>query len=360
MRVLSIGEGDLLTALYEGMFEQPMWHGFLAALAAQTESSQAALIFRPIDGDEIMEFAHGGDLDKPVRDLLIARSDKATSLTGEMREGRVYMLDELKELRGHLDSPSSPVRKFFMRSVRISGSGGVEAWLVIGHHKDFKAADGALLANLVPHVRIALRSFIALERERFHSSVASTAFGRMNFGWLTLDARCQIVDVSPNMEQLFQRTGILRRSRYNRLMPASPAVDREISALVKEIANNPHHPPKAIHLSRDPWMDMLLAPAQKPVISGGAPPVAIAYVSGDRQSQADRCDQLVDLFGLLPSEARLAWQLAQGTSIAEAASMTGLSEETARNYSKKIYAKTGARGQPELVRIILTSVLAIA
>ena len=63
---------------------------------------------------------------------------------------------------------------------------------------------------------------------------------------------------------------------------------------------------------------------------------------------------------LLPSEARLAWQLAQGTSIAEAASMTGLSEETARNYSKKIYAKTGARGQPELVRIILTSVLAIA
>ena len=41
-------------------------------------------------------------------------------------------------------------------------------------------------------------------------------------------------------------------------------------------------------------------------------------------------------------EARLAWLLAQATSIRDAAATLGLSEETARNYSKKIYAKTGA------------------
>jgi DNA-binding CsgD family transcriptional regulator len=69
---------------------------------------------------------------------------------------------------------------------------------------------------------------------------------------------------------------------------------------------------------------------------------------------------LVDLFGLLPSEARLAWMLGQATSIADAADALGLTIETARNYSKKIYAKTGARGQAELVRIILTSVLAVS
>jgi len=36
-----------------------------------------------------------------------------------------------------------------------------------------------------------------------------------------------------------------------------------------------------------------------------------------------------------------------------------ISIETARTYSKKIFAKTGARNQAGLVRIILTSVLAI-
>ena len=95
-------------------------------------------------------------------------------------------------------------------------------------------------------------------------------------------------------------------------------------------------------------------------VSAGSTPVAIAYLSGDRWSQADRCEQLVELFGLLPSEARLAWAIAQGIPISEAAANLGITVETARNYSKKIYAKTGARGQAELVRIVLTSVLAIA
>jgi len=51
--------------------------------------------------------------------------------------------------------------------------------------------------------------------------------------------------------------------------------------------------------------------------------------------------------------------MAQATSISDAADALGLTIETARNYSKKIYAKTGARGQAELVRIVLTSVLAV-
>ena len=89
-------------------------------------------------------------------------------------------------------------------------------------------------------------------------------------------------------------------------------------------------------------------------------PALIAYVHGDSWSSADRCDQLAELFALLPSEARLALALSRGMTIAEAASDLGLTIETARTYSKKIYAKTGARGQPDLVRFIHRSVLAIA
>jgi len=47
-------------------------------------------------------------------------------------------------------------------------------------------------------------------------------------------------------------------------------------------------------------------------------------------------------------------------SIVEAAEAHALTVETARYYSKKIYAKTGARGQVDLVRNILTGVLALA
>jgi DNA-binding CsgD family transcriptional regulator len=47
-------------------------------------------------------------------------------------------------------------------------------------------------------------------------------------------------------------------------------------------------------------------------------------------------------------------------TLAEAASEFKLTIATARTYSKDIYHKTGARGLPDLVRIVMRSVLAIA
>jgi len=48
--------------------------------------------------------------------------------------------------------------------------------------------------------------------------------------------------------------------------------------------------------------------------------------------------------------------MADGDSIAEAGEALGLTVETARNYSKRIYTKTGAQGQADLVRILLSGV----
>ena len=59
------------------------------------------------------------------------------------------------------------------------------------------------------------------------------------------------------------------------------------------------------------------------------------------------CDQLVNLFGLLPSEARLAWAIAQGCSLVEAAEDLGVTTRPSAIISKKIYAKTGERGRSE-------------
>ena len=105
--------------------------------------------------------------------------------------------------------------------------------------------------------------------------------------------------------------------------------------------------PKAMFLV---WGDGLGAALTAPALRE-----ALAATGALRWSQ-----DLVDLFDLTPAEARLAWSLAQGLSIAEAAEAHGLTVETARYYSKKIYAKTGARGQVDLVRNILTGVLALA
>lgn len=351
---MRVADDGLLQALHEGMFEAPLWGDFLGRLLARTGARFTTLIFRPMDEEAVVELYAG---ERPPESIPLAYR--------AMRPGRAYSLEEL------IDPDDARHQAFYndvlvpqgltnMRSIRMNEPGGIDLWLSCSGGRAIGSATGALLTALAPHLRIALRSYTALERERFRSAVTGQAFDRLKMGWMSLDAGGRIIDATENVEQLFRWGTLLRRGRYDRLVPASPAIDRQLTQLVKSFAASAHARPQAFNLSKDPWVEMLVTPVQGNAFSGGKTPVAIIYVSGDRRSQADRCEQLVDLFGLLPSEARLAWMLAQATSIAEAAEALGLTIETARNYSKKIYAKTGARGHAELVRIILTSVLALS
>lgn len=358
-------DDDLLLSLHRGMFETPLWQGFLDRLLAQTGARLVSLVFRPPGQDTVVDLHAGAVVSKEALGLLGANPLRDPLPYATMREGRVYALEDLLDpgdaeqaafMRGRLQ----PLGLTNLRCLRVTEPGGLDVWLSCAGDKALGSSAGALLLALAPHLRIALRAFAALERERFRSAVTGEAFNRLKIGWLTLDAQCRIVDATDNMEQMFQWGGLLRRGRYDRLVPAAPAIDRQLTALVRRYSQERDARPQAFNLSRDPWVDMLVTPVFGETISGHGTAAAIVYVSGDRRSQADRCDQLVDLFGLLPSEARLAWLLAQATSIAEAAEALGITVETARNYSKKIYAKTGAKGHADLVRIVLTSVLAIS
>jgi DNA-binding CsgD family transcriptional regulator len=362
---MRVDDDGLLQALHEGMFETPLWSGFLNRLLAKTGARFTNLIFRPVDEETVVELYAGQPPSAEVRNLFVDGDMRDPFPYRTMRPGRAYSLDEL------IDPNDARQRTFYekamlpqgltnMQSIRVTEPGGLDLWLGCSGGRQIGSATGALLTALAPHLRIALRSFAALERERFRSSVTGQVFDRLKMGWLSLDAGCRIIDATDNVEQLFQWGTLLRRGRYDRLVPASPAIDRKLTVLLKDFAANSESRPQAFNLSKDPWVEMLVTPVQAHGFAGSQKPVAIIYISGDRRSQADRCEQLVDLFGLLPSEARLAWMLGQATSIADAADALGLTIETARNYSKKIYAKTGARGQAELVRIILTSVLAVS
>lgn len=360
-----LSDGQLLQALYNGMFEAPLWQTFLKRLLVETGAKSATLSLPPPGSDSTIDIHSGQSVTEDVGGLPMTVPARDPLPYSQMREGRVYALDDLFDPANPLHvayarDRMQPLGLSNLRSIRVTEPGGADLWLSCFGDRSLGISAGTLLLSLAAHLRIALRAFAALERARFRAAVTGEAFSRLKIGWLTLDAQCRIIESTDNMEQMFQWGGLLRRGRYDRLMPASPTIDRQVSALVKRFADGHETRPQAINLSHDPWVDMLITPVFGGSISGQGTAAAIVYVSGDRRSQADRCDQLVDLFGLLPSEARLAWLLAQATSIADAADVLGLTIETARNYSKKIYAKTGAKGQPDLVRIVLTSVLAIS
>ncbi|MBX7483440.1 helix-turn-helix transcriptional regulator [Qipengyuania sp. 6D47A] len=314
------------------MFEQPMWQTFLRLLRLVTEADGVAIVLTGTGEAADVMLREGEPIDPPRTD---------------MRVGRVYSGNDLAH-------PESALRA-------ISVRGDALALTLIVLARDAPGAEiGSLLSALVPHLQVALKVLESIDRERGRASVGAEAFRRMNFGWIALDERCRIVDLDGQADSFLQRSGALRRGPYNRLIPSSPSVDRQLTSIAKAMAADSRHRPQAINIGQDPWIDILVVPMRIDALAGESKAVAVIYLRGDRSSSADRHEQLVDLFDLTPAEARLAWSLAQGLTIAEAAEAHGLTVETARYYSKRIYAKTGARGQVDLVRNILTGVLALA
>lgn len=369
MAITREDETDLLTALHEGALEQPLWSTFLTRLRLRSGADHVSMVFRRADAapEDVISLFSGKPTAMGNRDLRgqLSRQGKPHPYQ-KLRLARVYSIDEMFDA-------DDPADTFFrddilipngwrdMRVIRLGDPNGYNVWLTIARAKaDFTGTETALLSALAPHFAIALRSLAAIERERIRAGIAADAIRRLNFGWLTLDAGGRVVDIDPQAERLLRNTQILVRSARGRLMASSPDADRALGEALRTFSITNEGRPRAIHLSDEPWLDMLLVPMRERAISGAVTPVLIAYVHGDERSSADRRDQLAQLFGLTPSEAGLAVALSRGKTIAESAAELNLTIETARNYSKKIYAKTGARGQPDLVRLILASVIALA
>lgn len=359
----------MVTALVEGAFEVPRWGRFLDRLRLATGADYAILSFRP-PGRPLAEAVTllSGDAQSKVDDPRMEDFPPGEPPVDELLlEGKSYSMDELF---GRRATPQSRLYRDFLvqkgiatiRQMRVQEASGVHAWLTVARHgsKDFTSAHDALLSSLARVLRGVLRQYVALERERFEASLTAEPIRQLQFGWLTLDRAGHVLDCDKQGDSVLSQSGVLSRGPGGRLTASPMKLERQIFQTLRRVADNPLSRPHAVPLSRDPWLDMLLVPGRRKSISAKATPAAIAYVHGDSWRSTDRCEQLAQLFGLSPQEARLALALCRGMTIAEAASEFGLAVGTARNYSKSIYAKTGARGQPDLVRIVMRSVLAIA
>ena len=360
---------EILAAMIGGSFETPPWHSFLERLRLATRADFSVLIVhppgRPMDDGLRLSAGgpHAAEIASLYRNILYPVGPKRRDWIPEGRSGA------LEELRPTDHGTAADAFRDLVdgqqivgsRQFRITEPNGVEAWLAIGKKgSNFGDAETHLLAALVEPLRGVLRAHVAHEKGRFAATMAAEAVRRLQCGWFLLDQDGHILASDEFGDAIFDSAGVLGRSSTGRLTVRPQKLEREILAAIEQIAAGHSTRPKAISLRADPWLDMLLVPARTQMISDTAVPAVIAYVHGDNWKFADRCAQLCDLFDLSPSEGRLALALCRGLSISEAAEELGLRLETARSYSKSIYAKTGTRGMADLVRVVMGSVLALA
>lgn len=361
---------DLEGLIYDGVFEETPWSSFLEQLKTTLRADYAGFVFRSTDGAPYShtELYSGTRASAALQRQYVQEIRQQDPLPYlDLREGLAYRTSSLLDLerkehhsfhRDFLVPSGMP----WMMIIRVAEPSGVNAWLFVGRgSKDFSETEMGVANDLSLAIRRALRMLVGIEREKFRAYVTDTAVQRLNFEWVSLDAGGRVIETSRPAKSLWPRYGnVLQVTRGGRLTTSHSVKNGELKQLIDSFAKNPEERPRALRVSSDPWVEILLVPVRNKVTPSNSVPVAVAYIQGDNGLTADRHEQLAELFGLLPSEARLALALCRGRSIVEAASELNITEGTARHYSKLIYGKTGARGQADLVRIILGSVLAIA
>lgn len=358
---------ELSRAIIEGIDETPPWGRFLQLLRDKVGAEFATLFFRPPGWrhDESLQLV-SGEFDIEEGNQLYRQHFTTPEIIEPdlMMEERSYSLGELRLLdQGHH-------KGFFdfltdagvtdLREMRVKETSGVNARLaIVRMNGAFTKAHDELLKSLAPLLRGVLHMYVRLEQQRLKTRLAQEAISNLQIGWFTLDSAGRVVDADDIGWEILGQPDVFFPIQV-RVSLRSAAQDKAFQAALGKIATSPDATPLAMQLRQDPTLDLMLMPSRLRYLSIKGTPTAIAYVHGDTWSSVDRRQQLIDMFSLSQKEAQLALALCRGKRIAEAASDVGITVETARSYSKAIYAKTGTRGLSDLVRTIMGSVLAIA
>jgi DNA-binding CsgD family transcriptional regulator len=363
MTSISGYQRELTLPLISGIQEDPPWTTFMRSLVEQTYARRAFLVItlaKAMRSQEpaVVQVASGRAAHEPSIDFqqIAAMGLNPYSL---MRPERVYALEEMLDhgVAAHRDQQREALNALgihFGRWLRISVSGVADAWvLLVREREDFSAFASSLLSSIIPHFKAALQTFVALSELRLSSSIANRQLERIGVGQLAFDSGGRVIAANPLAESLLSFLPEPEPTAGRRLQVRAD-VAQSLATACAELAGGASDARRLIRLDMDHGLYMLLRPSDLDLGKIVLHPSVIGTLrTGVGNLPIGAAQVLSDLYGLSKNEASLACGLATGESISEAGRRLHLTTQTARIYSKRVYAKTGTKGQADLVRLIL-------
>ena len=352
----SADETDLLIPLHDSTLDGRRFPAFLERLRQRLRAAHAGLLIRKADGPE-ERMSAGLDLSREA----ISRGFAESTVTGRlpferMRPGRVYSAGEFIDAGGELrDSYSAHLGAIGIvdeRMVRVAAEPGSDGWLVVSRGEPCPASDSAILSALVPHLAVALRGHAAQQRERLAAGIANAGLERAATGTISFDREGQLLAIAPAVAAWLRRATGRDPRAGQRLAGLDAEVQRRLVAAAARFGRDPGARDEALCLHAEARIEAVLVPGA--ALAGAAGPAMVALCRVPPPRSHRRADAFAQLHDLPPREAELALRVSEGRSIAEAAEEMGLTVETARNYSKQLYARLGVRGQAELAALVCT------
>ncbi len=364
----------LLLTLYQSVHASNPWTEFLELLCEQFDACTATLVLRqPSRGDRGMLFDVNTRRsvvevyrtqvfsDDPFLDLEEGIACNIFDRVSRESFHRSRFYNELLRLDGICDLLALNVTfgNTYLGSLKLARRDPEEC---------FQAPEKALLSRLYPHIKLAMESYERSHREGLENNAYVRAIDQLAFGVVILNERGHVIRVNETAarmmrdSQLLQVVGtqlrageaahqdMLERS-VRSLYELAGAEGRATSSLKLTALNtSAGNAATSLHL--------LL----KPITSsaGGEGGGVAIFVSADNLHRNVSIEPFARLYHISRAEMALVTGLLDGASIIEASSALGISENTARAQLRSVFTKTGTHRQPELTRLVLTSLAIIA
>lgn len=228
----------------------------------------------------------------------------------------------------------------------------------------FGEEDLRLMNTLVPHVTRAVQLHRKISSVTVEKEWALGALDQLRMSVILTNSSGTPMFANYAAEQMLTRgEGI--NTHQGRLILSNPSESARLYKLIDDAAKGApgsnHGGDMRIPLSGGEYLHCMVMPIPLEFtarwnISLASGCVAVFLSKPDALQLPPQ--RLADFYGLTPAEGRLAAKLAALRSVEQAADDLCISPHTARSQLKSIFAKTGAKSQPELIMLLTTGSLA--
>lgn len=334
---------DLEGLVYAATLERNGWEVFLSAVARALVSACATIL---VHGHQPARLSSRDPVTRPSRVEWVAwRRSRNEAPTPAARRARTLRLPV--DLPGSCVVCHAPLRAI----LEVARPGGAT----------FDRGDAAHLRRIRPHLRRALAIEQRLAAAELERAAMGTAFHQLGSGVFVLDQHGRILIANRIGAAMLDAGDRLRRGGDSHLRAVRVSDDRALHRSI--VDSSADRSLNTVHIGRgaahQPYA-LVVSPVQRPPSSLTAQTPAVVVVATDLVREHVSAHGLRELFSLTPAEHRVADLLSRGLRAAQIAAHLGVALPTVRTHLRRLLEKTGASGQPDLVRILTTALAALA
>lgn len=369
--------GELIDTLYQSVQNPIAWKKAMAQFCQYITSDSGSIRVYTADWSRVF-FSATHAFDSAFDAAYLQYFNQIDPISTAVRQSDhslgstfpLYNIQPAKELKKteFYNDYMRPQDKHYILAGHISQASGTQ--ILVGAQRSrsrqpFGATECERFKLLGPH----LQQTLCLTELFAEKGVLISAFDRvldtLSVGAFFLDRSGRIRYINPSAEAMMQAENLVA-NRQGRLVAIHEQRNALLQALIRRVLTN--GPAKELPAIGG---GVQLAPAKGDrgettaiVVPWNQPStfhapigprIAIAVFIGSRMQPDLERGYLVGAYGLTPTEARLTARLVDRGRLEQAAEDIGVTQQTARDYLKSVFAKTDCRSQGNLISMILNS-----